>query len=94
MVENIDLKNLCEELLRILPSGSLQDVMNISYKYVKVPVLVVDILYNVLGIAPEVKTGDYYWDYLLEHRGYETEMITQLYEEGIMQSEGGGRGIY
>ena len=86
MVENIDLKNLCEELLRILPSGSLQDVMNISYKYVKVPVLVVDILYNVLGIAPEVKTGDYYWDYLLEHRGYETEMITQLYEEGIMQS--------
>lgn len=86
MVENIDLKNLCEELLRILPSGSLQDVMNISYKYVKVPVLVVDILYNVLGIAPEVKTGDYYWDYLLEHRGYKTEMITQLYEEGIMQS--------
>ncbi len=86
MKEQVDLKNLCEELLRILPTGTIQDVMNVSYKYVKVPVLAVDILYNVLGIAPEVKTDDYYWDYLLEHRGYETEMITKLYEEGIMQS--------
>ena len=51
MKEQVNLKNLCEELLRILPTGTIQDVMNVSYKYVKVPVLAVDILYNVLGIA-------------------------------------------
>lgn len=86
MTQEINLKGLYEELFRTMPGGTIQDIMNVSYRYVQVPILAVDILYNVLGIAPEVKTGDPGWDYLLEHRGYETEMITSLYEEGIMQS--------
>lgn len=32
------------------------------------------------------KTGDYYWDYLVEHKRYDMDMTVQLYTDGIMQS--------
>ena len=57
-----------------------------SYAIVGVPILAVDIMYNLLGAAPQDKTGDYYWDYLLEHKGYETDMTVRLYSDGIMQT--------
>lgn len=86
MENTVDFLRLYEEMFQILPSGSIQELLDICYKIVGVPILAVDIMYNVLGISPQAKTGDYQWDYLLEKRGYETDMIVQLYEEGIMQS--------
>ncbi|MDO4313286.1 MAG: hypothetical protein Q4C52_09380, partial [Eubacteriales bacterium] len=82
MDKTIDFLHLYEELFKILPSGSLQKLMDVCYEITGIPILVVDIMYNVFGIAPQRKIGDYNWDYLQEHRGYETEMIVQLYEEG------------
>ncbi len=86
MENTIDFLRLYEEMFKILPSGSIQELLDVCYKIIGVPILAVDIMYNVLGISPQTKTGDYQWDYLLENRGYETDMIVQLYEEGIMQS--------
>lgn len=86
MESTIDFLRLYEEMFKILPSGNIQELLDTCYEIVGIPILAVDIMYNVLGISPQTKTGDYQWDYLLENRGYETDMIVQLYEEGIMQS--------
>ena len=86
MEDRIDFLELYERMFQLLPSGNIQKLMELANDITGVPVLAVDIMYNLLGIAPQVKTGDYYWDYLLEHKGYETDMVVRLYNEGIMQS--------
>lgn len=86
MENTVDFLRLYEEMFKTLPSGDIQELLDICWDIIGVPILAVDIMYNVLGISPQTKTGDYQWDYLLENRGYETDMIVQLYEEGIMQS--------
>lgn len=86
MKKEIDFLRLYENIFKILPSGNIQKLMEICHEIVGVPILTVDIMYNLFGIAPQKKTGDYYWDYLLEHRGYETDLAVHLYEQGIMQS--------
>lgn len=86
MEDRIDFLELYERMFRLLPSGNIQKLMELANDITGVPILAVDIMYNLLGIAPQAKTGDYYWDYLLEHKGYETDMVVGLYNEGIMQS--------
>lgn len=86
MEKAIDFLVLYEEIFRILSKENIQEFMDTCYEIVGVPILVVDVMYNLLGIAPNEKTNDYYWDYLLEKRGYGTEMVAQLYEDRIMQS--------
>jgi len=82
----IDLTFLYEEIYRVLPTGSIQKLMEACYRATGIPILCVDITYNLLGFAPADSTGDYLWDYLVEHRGYEPEHVKSLYEEGIIQS--------
>lgn len=84
--EHIDLLKLYKKIFDILPTGNIQKLMDICYEVLGVPILTADIMYNLYGIAPKKKYGDYYWDYLLEHRCYTDEMIVQLYQEGIMQT--------
>lgn len=86
MENTLDFTKLYEEIYRLLPGRNIQALMDICYEIVGVPILTVDILYNVLGISPNSPTGDYMWDYLLEHKGYETDMVANLYEDGIIQS--------
>lgn len=86
MKEHIDLLKLYKKIFDILPTGNIQKLMDICYEVLGVPILTADIMYNLYGIAPKKKYGDYYWDYLLEHRCYTDEMIVQLYQEGIMQT--------
>ena len=86
MEKPIDFLLLYEKIFKILPTGNIQKLMDICYEIVGVPILTVDIMYNLFGIAPQEKTGDYYWDYLLENRSYETDIAVKLYEQGIMQS--------
>lgn len=83
---NIDFLQLYEKIYSVLPSGSLQDLMDVCYEVTRTPILIVDITYNVLGIAPATPTGDYLWDYLLEHHGYETDKVALMLEDGIIQS--------
>lgn len=86
MVDHIDFLALYQELFNIIPQGDFQLLMDTASKILDVPILVVDITYHVLGIAPKVQTGDANWDYLLEHRCFDTDHMLQLYKEGIMQS--------
>ncbi|BFL46821.1 CdaR family transcriptional regulator [Lactonifactor longoviformis] len=86
MADSIDFLELYEKIFKVLPRNNVQRLMEVCYEVVGVPILTVDVMYNLLGIAPNVKTGDYQWDYLLENKGYETDMIVRLYEDGIMQS--------
>lgn len=86
MKDTIDFLTLYQRLFHVLSSGTIQDVMDVSYEITGVPILAVDIMYNLLGAAPKDKTGDYFWDYLLEHKKYETDITVRLYSEGIMQS--------
>ncbi len=86
MDNQINFLNLYEEIYRIMPSGNLQDLMDVCYKATHIPILIVDITYNVLGIAPNEPTGDYLWDYLLQHRGYESDKIEIMLKDGIIKS--------
>ena len=56
----IDFLLLYENIFKILPSGNIQKLMEVCYEIVGVPILTVDIMYNLFGIAPQQKTGDYY----------------------------------
>lgn len=61
----IDFLLLYQRLIDILPSGSLQELMEACYEIVGVSILVVDIMYNLLGIAPakkqEIMPGIIFW---------------------------------
>ena len=86
MEKRIDFLALYQRLFQTLSHGNMQKLMAVSYEITGVPILAVDIAYNLLGAVPKNKTGDYYWDYLLEHKRYEMDMTVQLYTDGIMQS--------
>lgn len=85
MVDQIDFLALYQELFNIIPQGDFQLLMDTASKLLDVPILVVDITYHILGIAPKSKTGDANWDYLLEHRSLDTDRMIQLYKDGVMQ---------
>ena len=86
MEKKIDFLTLYQRLFQILSCGNMQELMNVSYEITGVPILAVDIGYNLLGVVSKRKTGDYYWDYLVEHKTYDIDMTVQLYTDGIMQS--------
>lgn len=86
MNSTINFLELYENIFQILPSGNIQKLLESCYRIIGVPILAVDVTYNLLGIAPQQKTGNEYWDYFLEHRCYGTDQTVKLYEEGIMQS--------
>ncbi len=86
MDTKIDFLALYEEIYRLMPQGNLQDLMDVCYKVTNIPILIVDITYNVLGISPNKPTGDYLWDYLLQHRGYESDKIEITLKDGIIKS--------
>lgn len=82
----MDFLNLYKDLIGLLPNATIEELMQCSYRYVSMPILATDVTYRVLGIYPKEKTGDPYWDHLLEYGGYETDTMLELYEDGIMQS--------
>ena len=86
MSETIDFLTLYEKIFSILPNGTLQELMDVCYEVTQVPILIVDITYNVLGIAPKKPTGDYLWDYLLEHRTYGADKVSIMFEDHVIQS--------
>ncbi len=86
MLNQIDFLTLYQKIFNIIPQGSFQLLMNTVYEFLDVPILAVDVTYRVLGIAPNAKTGDANWDYLLEHHAFDTERTIQLYKDGVMQS--------
>lgn len=86
MEKAIDFLNLYEKIYMTLPAGNIQKLMEVCYEIVGVPILTVDVTYNLFGIAPQEKKNDLFWDYLLENKIYNTEMAVHLYENGIMQS--------
>ena len=86
MEKKIDFLALYQRLFQTLSHGKMQELMDVSYEITGVPILAVDIAYNLLGAVPKNKTGDYYWDYLVEHKRYDMDMTVQLYSDGIMQS--------
>lgn len=85
---SIDFLRLYERLFAVIPQGSLQPIMEIAYEETGLPTVTTDIMYNLLGHAPltESDTGDHFWDYLINHHHYSTDMVAKLYEEGIMQT--------
>ena len=86
MLPQIDFLNLYQRIFDVISQDSFQLLMNTAYEILGVPILAVDITYHVLGIAPNEKTGDPNWDYLLEHHCFNTERTIQLYKDGVMQS--------
>ncbi|MBU5360914.1 helix-turn-helix domain-containing protein [Enterococcus raffinosus] len=86
MKQELDFIELYEEIYKCLPSRDIQKLLEVCYEIIGVPVLVVDILYNVLGNAPNEPTGDPLWDHLITERGFDTDHIASLYEDGIIQT--------
>lgn len=82
----IDFLGFYEKILEILPTHNIQKLTDVCYQCTGIPVLITNITYTSLGLSPKTKTGDYFWDYLIEHPKYTTDMIVRLYEEGIMQT--------
>ena len=86
MEKKIDFLALYQRLFQTLSHGKMQELMDVSYEITGVPILAVDIAYNLLGAVPKNKTGDYYWDYLVEHISYDMDMTVQVYTDGILQA--------
>ena len=51
---------LYHDLLELLPSGSIQELMEIAYRHIRKPILATDVTYQLLGIYPQQKTGKPY----------------------------------
>lgn len=90
----IDTLNLYEKIFQAMQIGTIQAVMDATHKCVGVPILAVDLSYNLLGCSPQTKTGDTNWDYLIENHKLESDAIVDLYNEGVMQSVGKNKAPY
>ena len=64
-------------MFQLLPSGNIQKLMELANDITGVPVLAVDIMYNLLGIAPQAKTGDYYWNTRGMRQIWSSDFITK-----------------
>ena len=74
----IDFLTLYQKILDILPTRNMQLLTDICHEIIGIPISITDITYTVQAITPKKKTGDYYWDYLLDHPRYETDMVVRL----------------
>ncbi len=86
VLKMIDFLLFYQKIMDVLPARNIQALTDICYEMIGVPISITDITYTLQAITPKTKTGDYYWDYLLDHPRYNTDMVVRLYEEGIMQS--------
>lgn len=86
MKQRIDFLELYEKINQVLPTADFQKLMDVCYEVTRIPIIIVDVMYNVLGVAPQEKTGDYLWDHLVEFGHFETDKVAQMYEENIIQS--------
>lgn len=86
MSREIDFLKLYQCVFNTLNTESIQKLLDEVFKITGVPIMAVDIIYNVLGISPQERTGDYKWDYLLEHRNFDADMALREYKDGTMQS--------
>ena len=66
MNKDFKFEDLYEAIYKILPNEDLQELMDVCYEITGVPILIVDIMYNVYGIAPLHPVGNENRDYLLE----------------------------
>ena len=55
MEHSINFLELYEKIFKILPRNNIQKLMEVCYEIVGVPILTVDVMYNLLGIAPQRK---------------------------------------
>lgn len=55
MEKKIDFLTLYQRLFQILSCGNMQELMNVSYEITGVPILAVDIGYNLLGVVSREK---------------------------------------
>lgn len=86
MKKDFTFEQLYEAIYQILPNENLQELMEVCYEVTGVPILIVDIMYNVYGIAPLHPVGDENRDYLLEHRTYDDERVQLMYNDGFISS--------
>ena len=86
MKKDFNFEELYEAIYKILPNENLQELMEVCYEITGVPILIVDIMYNVYGIAPLHPVGNEYRDYLLEHRTYDDERVQLMYNDGFINS--------
>lgn len=86
MKKEFSFEELYEAIYKILPNEDLQELMEVCYEVTGVPILIVDIMYNVYGIAPLHPIGNEYRDYLLEHRSFDDEKVQHMYNDGSINS--------
>lgn len=86
MNKDFKFEDLYEAIYKILPNEDLQELMDVCYEITGVPILIVDIMYNVYGIAPLHPVGNENRDYLLEHRTYDDERVQLMYNDGFISS--------
>ncbi len=53
MEKKIDFLALYQRLFQTLSHGKMQELMDVSYEITGVPILAVDIAYNLLGAVPK-----------------------------------------
>lgn len=82
----MDTLSFYRDMLELLPKGDLQALLETAHRYMPFPLLITDATYQLLACFPSDPTGDYYWDYLLQHRKYDAELILELYEDKILQT--------
>ena len=58
MNKDFKFEDLYEAIYKILPNEDLQELMDVCYEITGVPILIVDIMYNVYGIAPLHPVGN------------------------------------
>ncbi len=85
MNKDFKFEDLYEAIYKILPNEDLQELMDVCYEITGVPILIVDIMYNVYGIAPLHPVGNENRDYLLEHRTYDDERVQLMYNDWFYQ---------
>jgi len=87
--------NIYEKIFCALQKGGIQTIAKTAYEILQLPIVIIDVEYNVLAQLPEEYIGDLVWDTLMKKKKVPMEMVWQFKRDNyIKEVDRSDRPIY
>ncbi|KTD84605.1 PucR family transcriptional regulator [Paenibacillus etheri] len=82
----MSLSALYQQVFEAAAKGGMQTIINAAYSVIKMPIIVTDVSFRNLAIAPCESLGDKIWDTMLLIGGAPQEMVVGFHKEKYMHA--------
>lgn len=82
----MDSKLLYEKIFNAMVSGGIQTIINAAYDVIKLPIVVVDTSYKVLGIKKDENLSDSIWTYFSDIKPLPDDIVWSFFNNKYIES--------